>query len=175
MPAMRTRTPGPNDNSVTTTARINLGNWRRVLDRYVWLLRRAGIPEAQITRQMAKSARRYRSIRPVSMPSHKELNYSDVLTQWEDDKAYLDKRMRPMPLPTEGPAPSFQSLVRATLPTADHTKVLAVLVRYRMVSQNTDGCVRLLRRVFIPQGRQRASAVIICLQMIEALIDTCWE
>jgi hypothetical protein len=172
---MRTQAQRPKERVATTPGRTDVGNWQRVLDRHIWFLRRAGIPEAQIARQITLSMRRHGRTRPVSMPSHKELNYSDVLAQWQNDAAYLDRRKRPLPVPTEGPAPSFYSLVRATLPTADPAKVLAVLLRYGLVSRNPDGFVRLLRRVFIPRGRQRGSAVSICLQMIEALTDTCWD
>ena len=104
-------------------------HWPRTLDQFVWLLLRAGVSADQITQSVGVSLGQRRSTRALKMPLPEVLEYSRVLTQWQNDPAYLDDYGAARSLKLSGQPPSFTSLVRQALPSADAGTVRGVLVR----------------------------------------------
>ena len=152
-----------------------IGQWQTTLDRLVWVLRRAGVPSAHITRQITQSVRRYQRMRREAIPPAHELAYPRVLAHWQDDHRFLDRRGRPRTLPFDGTGSSFRELVQAAIPEANPADVLAVLKRYRLVSQPMDGTIRLLRNAFVPRGPQLGYMLYIILTSLQGLAETCYE
>jgi hypothetical protein len=152
-----------------------IGQWQTTLDRFVWVLRRAGIPSAHIIRQITRSVRKYRRMRRESLPSAHELAYPRVVAHWQDDNRFLDGKGRPRSLPYDGPGSSFRELVQAALPEANPVDVLAALKRYRLVSRDGDGPIRLLRNAFVPRGPRLGYMLYIILTSLQGLAETCYE
>ena len=151
-----------------------LGHWQRTLARQVWFLRRAGVPSAQIEREIAKYLGQCRKIRELPVPAADERMYPRILTHWRHESAYLDHRGQPRALRFEGHTPTFRSLVRAAIPGADASKVLSAMKRDRLVSQSAHGIVRLLTDDFFQRGVQRGFLLGATLASLEALTDTCY-
>jgi Family of unknown function (DUF6502) len=151
-----------------------LGHWRETLDGYIWLLRRGGISEATIVEASGTSLGRHRRVRPLAVPSQTVLLYSRVLTFWRNDHRYLDGEGNPKALPRAGRRLSFQSLVRHALDDGDPERVLTVLARHGVVSQDRRGYIHLLVGTVVPTDpQQRAHALGYALMAIEGVIDTC--
>lgn len=153
---------------------FDIGHWQKTLDRFVRFLRLAGVPSAHITRQVTQSVRKYQRMRRESIPPAHELAYPRVVAHWQDDNRFLDGRGRPRPLPYDGAGSSFQDLVQAALPEANPASVLAVLKRYRLVSQDTEGTIRLLRDAFLPRGPRLGYALYFILMSLQGLAETCY-
>jgi hypothetical protein len=151
-----------------------LGHWQRTLARHVWFLRRAGVPSAQIEREIARYLRECRNIRELPAPAADERMYPRILTHWLHESAYLDNRGLPRALRLDGQIPTFRSLVRAAVPGADASKVLGAMKRCRLVSQSAHGIVRLLADGSFQRGVQQGSLLGATLASLEALTDTCY-
>jgi len=152
-----------------------LGQWHKALDHHIWFLRRAGIPEAVISKASAASLTRHRRVRALTVPPLAVLLYSRVLTYWRNDRRYLDGEGNPRALPRTGGRISFRSLVREALDEGDAEEVLTVLARHRAVSQDRSGNIHLIESALVPMGAQeRAHALGYVLMAVEAAIDTCY-
>lgn len=171
---MGTFLPRSDDSLTVVSQEADIGRWQRTLARHVWFLRRAGIASAQIERQIARSLRECLKLRTLPVPAADERMQPRILSHWLHESAYLDHRGQPRALRFDGRSPTFRSLVRAAIPGADASKSLAVLKRYRLVSQSSRGVVRLLADGFFPQGMHRGPLLIATLASLDALTDTCY-
>ena len=149
------------------------GHWQRTLARHVWFLRRAGVTSAQIEGEIARYLGQCPNIRVLLVPAADERMYPRILTHWLHQSASLDNRGLPRPLRFDGHTPTFRSLVRATVPGADASKVLSAMKRYRLVSQSAHGIVRLLADGSFQLGVRQGSLLGATLASLEALTDTC--
>ncbi len=154
--------------------KTGIGRWQRTLDRHVWFLGRAGIPSEQIEREVARSLRQLINSRAVPGPEAKDPIYGRILACWQHQKAYLDQRRRPRALRYQGRFPTFRSLVRAVAPGADASKVLGELKRSGMISQSSDGLIRVLADEFARRKALEDSRLISTLASLDALTDTCY-
>ena len=76
-----------------------------------------------------------------------------VFTRWRGDRSLHNKRGQPLPLPRQGPAPSFEALAQAVTRDVHPRSLLDELVRLSLVELSADGeTVRLLRNAFVPRG-----------------------
>ena len=150
-------------------------HWPRTLDQYVWLLLRAGVTPAQVTASMAGSLRKHRKTRALVMPTPEVLEYSRVLTHWQNEPAYLDDHGAARSLKLTGRSPSFASLIRQALPFADAAAVMKVLLRHRLVARTRDGRLRMLTTAFLPRSEQKAQFLAYTLSSLEGIMDTCFS
>lgn len=74
---------------------------------------------------------------------------SSILTSWHSDPQYSEDG-KPIPLPLDGPAPSFYSLVKSCFAKAAPVTVLREFERSQVVKVDEDGLLRVLKRVYIP-------------------------
>jgi hypothetical protein len=153
----------------------NIGNWKRTLDRLVYFVRLSGVPPALIQREFAASIQRYRSIQQARVPPTHQLAYPRVLARWKDDRTFLDGRGRPRALRFDGPEPNFKTLVEGALPNADPADVLASFKRHRIVSQDPNGAITVLRDMFVPAGPRLGWDIYIVLVSLQGLAETCYE
>lgn len=156
------------------TGTTEIGHWQRTLGRHIWFLRRAGITAEQIEQEIERCLGQCFNIRELPVPAADERIYPRILAHWRHESAYLDNRGQPRALRFEGHSPTFRSLVRAAVPGADASKALRTLKRYRLVSQSTQGVVRLRTDEFFPRGVQRGLSLGTTLASLEALTDTCY-
>ena len=162
-------------SNVSSLPKPDIGHWERTLARHIWLLRRAGIESGPIEREVARSIRQCVGIRklPVSATDHRM--YARILALWRHECAYLDDRGQPRALRFEGRSPTFRSLVRATAPRADGSKVLSALQRYGLVSRSAHGFVRLTADDFLTWGGEPTVELALSHVALEALTDTCYS
>ncbi|MFO1402360.1 MAG: DUF6502 family protein [Steroidobacteraceae bacterium] len=73
-----------------------------------------------------------------------------VLSAWHQDADYLDAAGQPRVLPIEGPAPSFESLMREHGGDVPATALLKELLAVRAAERGADGRVRALKRHYVP-------------------------
>ena len=151
-----------------------IGPWQRSLARHVWFLRRAGIPSAQIEREVARTLRQCLQIRPLSIPTAEARMVPRILAHWQNDSVYLDHKGQPRALRVEGRSPTFRSLVRAAVPGADTSMALAALRRHPWVSYRSEGVVRLLADGILPRGAPREPLLSETLAALDALTDACY-
>jgi Family of unknown function (DUF6502) len=171
---MRKRVPGSDPTPATGIQNHDI-DWKSMVDRIVWLLRKAGVTSEEIEQTVAESTRRHAGTRSIKIPSQTQIGYSHVISYWQANMAYLDSKMRPKALPLQGPPPSFHSLVRAAVPNADPADVLKVFRRYRFVSLNDENVVQLLVTGFIPRGPKRIEALAVVLNSLELLTSTGYQ
>jgi hypothetical protein len=150
-------------------------HWPRTVDQFVWLLLRAGITPAQLTQVVGASLRKHRKTRALAMPSPEVLEYSRVLTHWQNEPEYLDEYGNARSLNLAGRSASFASLVRQSIPNAQASEVLAVLSRHGLVSNVRKGRVRMLATAFLPRRQQRAHFLAYTLSSLEGIFDTCYS
>jgi hypothetical protein len=76
-----------------------------------------------------------------------------LFTHWLSDPALRDADNKPLQLPRQGPAPSFESLAQSTTRDLHPRTLLDELCRLQLAAHDeaTD-TVRLLREAFVPQG-----------------------
>ena len=141
----------------------------------MWLLRRAGITPEQLTGALETSLHRHRATRALVMPSPEVLEYSRILTHWQTEPAYLDDHGNARSLKIAGRSPSFASLVRQALPTADIAQVMSILSRHGLVGRTRDARVRMRATAFLPRGEQRAQFLAYTLSALEGIVDTCYS
>ncbi len=78
---------------------------------------------------------------------------TQVFTRWRGDRALHNKRGQPIPLPRQGPAPSFEALAQSVTRDVHPRALLDELVRMGLAEVSADGeTVRLVRNAFVPQG-----------------------
>lgn len=80
-----------------------------------------------------------------------------VLTGWFEDPAFTDRSGQPLPLPFDGPAPSFVELARAYSGDIYPRIILEELTRVGAVSIRADGSVRAESRRFTAGGTDPAA------------------
>lgn len=74
-----------------------------------------------------------------------------VLTGWHRDEEFLDADGKPRALPEDGPAPSFQALLKRYAGDIPPGALAKELIRARSVVRADDGTYRALSRTYIPQ------------------------
>ncbi len=74
-----------------------------------------------------------------------------VLSGWGRDAQYLDTHGQPVPLPIDGPAPSFATLVRQFSGDVPARAILDELLRVGAMTREPDGHVRLVTHAYVPQ------------------------
>ncbi len=149
-------------------------NWPKTLDHFVWLLMRAGVKPAQITKAIGESLHRHRHTQALVVPSAEVLEYARVITAWLTDPIYLDEHGNTLTLPITGTRLSFSSLVRKALSRADTSDVLKVLSRYGIVRPIPGRRVQLLADAFLPKRKEQAQILGYTLSALEGIIDTCY-
>jgi Family of unknown function (DUF6502) len=78
---------------------------------------------------------------------------TELFTHWLSDPALRDADNKPLQLPRQGPAPSFESLAQATTRDLHPRTLLDELCRLQLAVHDEDtDTVRLLREAFVPQG-----------------------
>jgi hypothetical protein len=75
-----------------------------------------------------------------------------VLERWFHDPAYLDSEGRPLPMPSEGEAPSFTSLVRDVGGDIPPGAMSKELIRAGSVVESEDGTLVAVRETFVPEA-----------------------
>ena len=78
---------------------------------------------------------------------------SELFTRWLSDPAMRDAQNKPLSLPRQGPAPSFESLAQSVTRDLHPRTLLSELCRLQLATHDeaTDA-VHLLREAFVPQG-----------------------
>jgi hypothetical protein len=76
---------------------------------------------------------------------------SQVFTRWQSDPALKNRQGEPLPLPRQGPAPSFEALVQAVTRDVHPRSLLDELCRLGLARLDGD-TVHLTGTVFVPQG-----------------------
>jgi hypothetical protein len=78
---------------------------------------------------------------------------TEVFTRWRADRKLHNKRGQPIPLPRQGPAPSFEALAQSVTRDVHPRSLLDELCRLGLAELSADGeTVRLVRRAFVPRG-----------------------
>ena len=78
---------------------------------------------------------------------------TQVFTRWRGDRSLHNKRGQPIPLPRQGPAPSFEALAQSVTRDVHPRSLLDELVRMGLAELSADGeTVRLVKNAFVPQG-----------------------
>jgi uncharacterized protein DUF6502 len=149
-------------------------NWPKTLDRFVWILMRAGVKPTQITKIFSASVHRHRDIQALVVPSAQVLEYPRVITEWLTNPNYLDEHGKSLALPIKGTRRSFHSLVRKAIPRTDASDVLRVLTRYAIVRRTPSRRIQLLADAFLPRGEEQAQFLGYTLSALEGIIDTCY-
>jgi Family of unknown function (DUF6502) len=90
---------------------------------------------------------------PERTVEHRPSPITGLFTHWLSDPALRDADNKPLQLPRQGPAPSFESLAQATTRDLHPRTLLDELCRLQLAAHDeaTD-TVRLLRDAFVPQG-----------------------
>jgi hypothetical protein len=97
---------------------------------------------------------------PRGPPAVRPAPATQVFTRWLSDPRLQDRRGRPMTLPRQGPAPSFEALARVVTQDVHPRTLLEELVRLGLVEARGDD-VRVLREsVVAPPGSDRALAFL---------------
>ena len=78
---------------------------------------------------------------------------TEVFTRWRGDRKLHNKRGKPLPLPRQGPAPSFEALAQSVTRDVHPRSLLEELCRLGLAELSADGeTVRLVRDAFVPRG-----------------------
>jgi hypothetical protein len=128
------------------------------------------MPSEAIGESVRRTLIRYSRLRSLSIPTPVELNYTRVLTHWQNQSAFLDPVSgAPRALRIDKSSSSFNALVYQAIPGANSLDVRSLLTRHRLISDTADGRVRLLATEFVARGAQLA----IGLRIIGDAIRTC--
>ena len=84
------------------------------------------------------------------MPSSKTTDATRLLSGWHQDNTYLDAIGRPLPLPEDGPAPSFRALFNAYGGDTPEQTLLKELRSAGSIDQDDDGRFVARRRYHMP-------------------------
>ncbi len=152
-------------------------HWRTTLDQYIWILLRANISPEEVSKRVASSLNKHRRVNGIALPTSDIHLYARATSAWRNDAAYLEPETRePRVLSFGGRAPSFESLIRAALPTDDPRSVLQTLIRHNLVARDRRGRLRLLEPSFVPRHtEERAAFLAIGLSSIEAFMGTLYQ
>lgn len=90
---------------------------------------------------------------PDREPEPQRSPVSELFTRWLSDQTMQDAQNKPLSLPRQGPAPSFESLARSVTRDLHPRTLLSELCRLQLATHDvaTD-TVRLLREAFVPEG-----------------------
>lgn len=78
---------------------------------------------------------------------------AEVFAHWSNDATYKDRRGRPLVLPRQGDAPSFESLAQAVTRDVHPRSLLDELLRLGLAVHDTQrDTVALVRDAFVPRG-----------------------
>ena len=80
-----------------------------------------------------KDVRKWREAGQLESRSKAASLSAQIYARWVQDKAYMDRRRRPKPLPRLGPYPSFETLSRSVTQDVHPYTVLAELIRLGLV------------------------------------------
>lgn len=76
---------------------------------------------------------------------------TDLLTHWTTQKGYVDKQKKPVVIPRQGPAPSFEALAAKVTKDVHPRSLLAEMIRLNLVTHSkTTDTVALLEDIFVP-------------------------
>lgn len=76
---------------------------------------------------------------------------TDLLTHWTTQKGYVDKQKKPVAIPRQGPAPSFEALAAKVTKDVHPRSLLAEMIRLNLVTHSkTTDTVALLEDIFVP-------------------------
>lgn len=91
--------------------------------------------------------------RPEGEPARRRSPATELFTRWLSDPALRTPEGRPMALPRQGPAPSFESLAQAVTRDVHPRSLLEELCRLGLAELDAAGeTVHLLRETYVPQG-----------------------
>jgi len=78
---------------------------------------------------------------------------TDLLTYWTTHTGYLDKKKKPLEIPRQGPAPSFEALAASVTKDVHARSLLAEMIRLNLVThRKATDTVELLEDIFVPNG-----------------------
>lgn len=96
---------------------------------------------------------RIRNAEPLEMLEPVFMSHgSRILSGWHLDPAYRDARGEPLRLALEGPAPSFQALVRQHAPDLPHIALFKELSAAGALELREDGSLQVMMRSYIPNA-----------------------
>lgn len=76
---------------------------------------------------------------------------TDLLTHWTSQKGYVDKQKKPIAIPRQGPAPSFEALAANVTKDVHARSLLAEMIRLNLVThRKATDTVELLEDIFVP-------------------------
>ena len=104
-----------------------------------------GLSRREVTR-LARAASRDAPMRPV-----RRSPATQVFTRWAAEPSLKTAGGKPMPLPRQGPAPSFEELARSVNRDVHPRSLLEELCRLGLVRIDGD-TVHLVRESFVPEG-----------------------
>lgn len=94
-----------------------------------------------------------RIVQPPERPAPPRSHASEVFARWMTDPDYRDGRGRPLALPRQGQAPSFESLAHSVTRDVHPRSLLEELVRLGMATlDEARDTVHLSREAFVPRG-----------------------
>ena len=78
---------------------------------------------------------------------------TDLLTYWTSQTGYVDKAKKPIPIPRQGPAPSFEALAATVTKDVHARSLLAEMIRLNLVThRKTTDTIELLEDIFVPNN-----------------------
>ena len=90
---------------------------------------------------------------PGRTPEPRRSPITELFTRWLSDPALRDADSKPLQLPRQGPAPSFETLAQSVTRDLHPRTLLDELCRLQLASHDpASDSVRLLREAFVPQG-----------------------
>lgn len=93
--------------------------------------------------------------RDASTPSRPARSpVSELVTRWLADPALRDATGQPLPLPRQGPAPSFEALAQAITRDVHPRSLLEELLRLGAARVRSDETVELAQEAFVPREDQ---------------------
>lgn len=94
-----------------------------------------------------------RIVQTPERPAPPRSHAGEVFARWVTDPHYRDGHGRPLPLPRQGQAPSFESLAHSVTRDVHPRSLLEELVRLGMATvDEARDTVRLSREAFVPRG-----------------------
>lgn len=76
---------------------------------------------------------------------------TDLLTHWTTQKEYVNKQKKPIAIPRQGPAPSFEALAAKVTKDVHPRSLLAEMIRLNLLAHSkTTDTVALLEDIFVP-------------------------
>ena len=113
-------------------------------------------PERLTSRISTMTGLTRREVRRIQQMSTPELPATrsaatDLLTYWTSQPVYVDKSKKPIPIPRQGPAPSFEALAASVTKDVHARSLLAEMIRLNFVAhRKATDTVELLEDIFVP-------------------------